>query len=217
VHRFTLLVAACLVPVVPATAAERPLALHPDKQVRFLAPWARSDKPGYPLGGNKFDLSRFDDAYFRRLNAFVGEAGRCGVVVEVNLFCPFYEESQWKLSPFHAANNVNDLGTVARTDVHTLDRHGGLLAVQEALVRKVVAELKDVDNVYYEICNEPYFGGVTMAWQHRIADTIVAAEKDFAAKHGRSVEGQGTPARARQLEGYRRHRRPRTGRPEADG
>jgi hypothetical protein len=150
---------------------------------RFLAPWARTDAPGYANGGNKFDLTRFDDAYFRRLKDFVAEAGKCGVVVEVNLFCPFYEEGQWKLSPFHVANNVNGLGKVARTDVYTLDKHGGLLAVQEALVRKIVAELKDADNVYYEICNEPYFGGVTLAWQHHIADVIVAAEKNFPAGH----------------------------------
>jgi hypothetical protein len=150
---------------------------------RFLAPWARGDTPGYANGGNKFDLTRFDDAYFRRLKDFVAEAGKRGVVVEVNLFCPFYEEAQWKLSPFHFANNVNGLGRVGRADVYTLDKHGGLLAVQEALVRKVVAELKDADNVYYEICNEPYFGGVTLAWQHRVADVIAAAEKDFPARH----------------------------------
>jgi hypothetical protein len=150
---------------------------------RFLAPWARSDTPGYAHGGNKFDLARFDDTYFRRLKDFVAEAGKRGVVVEMNLFCPFYEEAQWKLSPLHADNNVNGLGKVARTDVYTLDKNGGLLAVQEALVKKVVGELKDFDNVYYEICNEPYFGGVTLAWQHHIADVIAAAEKDFPARH----------------------------------
>ena len=34
-------------------------------------------------------------------------------------------------------------------------------------MRKVVDELKDFDNLYYEIANEPYFGGVTMEWQRR--------------------------------------------------
>src|SRR5262245_438738 len=28
---------------------------------RFLAPWARSDTPGYFYGGNKFDLDRWDE------------------------------------------------------------------------------------------------------------------------------------------------------------
>jgi len=150
---------------------------------RFICPWARSDTPGYANGGNKFDLTKWDDAYFARLKDFVKQAGKRGVVVEVNLFCPFYEETQWKLSPQNAANNVNGIGTVARTNVYTLDRHGGLLAVHEALARKLVTELNAFDNVYYEICNEPYFGGVTLEWQHHIADVIAAKEKSLANQH----------------------------------
>jgi hypothetical protein len=150
---------------------------------RFLCPWARSDQPGYANGGNKFDLGRWDPAYFERLRAFVRQASKRGVVVEMNLFCPFYEEVQWKLSPQNAANNVNGIGTVSHTNVYTLDRHGGLLAVHEAMTRKIVSELRDFDNVYYEICNEPYFGGVTLEWQRRIADVIVETEQGFKQKH----------------------------------
>ena len=154
---------------------------------RFIAPWARSDQPGYAGGGNKFDLSRWNDAYFQRFRDFVAHANKRGIIVEVNLFCPFYEESQWKLSPFSANNNVNGLGQVARTDVYTLDRHGGLLAVQERMVRKLVSELKAFDNVYYEICNEPYFGGVTLEWQHHIAEVIMDAQKDDKKLISRNV------------------------------
>jgi hypothetical protein len=150
---------------------------------RLIAPWARSSTPGYQNGGNKFDLDRWDDAYFRRLKDFLAHASQRGVVVELNLFCPFYEESMWVLSPMNAANNVNGVGAVARTNVYTLDRHGGLLAVQEAMTRKLVTELKDADNLYYEICNEPYFAGVTIPWQHRIVDVIVATEKALGVRH----------------------------------
>lgn len=34
---------------------------------RFIAPWARSDEPGAFDGGNKFDLKRWNEAYFKRL------------------------------------------------------------------------------------------------------------------------------------------------------
>ncbi len=149
---------------------------------RFLCPWARSDSPGYAQGGNKFDLARWDAAYFKRLRDFVRLASQHGVVVEMNLFCPFYEEAQWKLSPQYTANNINGIGAVARTNVYSLDHHGGLLAVHEAMVRKIITELKDFDNVYYEICNEPYFGGVTMEWQHHIAGVIQDTERSFAAQ-----------------------------------
>lgn len=150
---------------------------------RFIAPWARSEVPGYANGGNKFDLQRWDDAYFERLRAFVGYASERGVVVEVTLFCPMYEEKQWALSPMNAVNNIQGLGQVSRTNVHTLDRHGGLLAVQEAMTRKVVTELNSYDNVLFELCNEPYFGGVTVAWQHHIADVIVETERGLPRRH----------------------------------
>lgn len=145
---------------------------------RYLCPWARSDQPGYTGGGNKFDLSRWDKAYFARLRDFVAEAGRNRIVVEVALFCPFYKDAQWVLSPLHPGNNVNTTPQVTRTDVYTLDKHQGLLSIQERMVQKIVGVFRDADNVFFEICNEPYFGGVTIPWQHRIADVIMEAQKD---------------------------------------
>jgi PA14 domain/Family of unknown function (DUF6298)/Cellulase (glycosyl hydrolase family 5) len=150
---------------------------------RYIAPWARSGTGGYANGGNKFDLSKWDESYFRRLKDFIAQASEHGIIVEVNLFCPFYDDAQWKLSPFNADNNVNGLGDVGRLDVYTLDKHGGLLEIQERFVRRIVAELKDFDNIFYEICNEPYATKIPMNWQERIVDVIVDAEKRLPAKH----------------------------------
>ena len=144
---------------------------------RFISPWARSEPSG------KFDLTKWDAAFFVRLKDFVAQSAKRGIVVELTLFCPMYEDLQWELSPMNAMNNLNGVGAIGRNDVHTLDKNGGLLAVQESLVRKIVSELRDAENLCYEICNEPYFGGVTMDWQHRIADIITDAERDFSHKH----------------------------------
>jgi hypothetical protein len=150
---------------------------------RFICPWPRSKEPGYASGGNKFDLEHWNDAYFTRLKDFVSTAEKKGIIVELALFCPFYEKIQWNISPMNAANNINDVGNVGKDDVYTLDKNGGLLMVHESLVRKIVRELKSYSNVIYEICNEPYFGGVTMAWQHHIATLITATEKELGVKH----------------------------------
>lgn len=150
---------------------------------KFLCPWKRSDEAGYAGGGNKFDLTQWDAAYFKRLKDFMAAAEQKDVMVELALFCPFYENIQWSLSPMNHRNNINNVDSMLRTDVYTLDKNKGLLAVQENLVRKIVSELQDFNNVLYEICNEPYFGGVTMEWQHHIADVISETEKDFPVKH----------------------------------
>lgn len=149
----------------------------------FICPWARSDTPGYANGGNKFDLTRWDPEYFKRLRDFISKAEEKDIIVELTLFCPFYGDAQWELSPMNAVNNINGGGPEDRTKVYTLDESGELLAVQENLVRKIVRELQGYNNVIYEICNEPYFGGVTLAWQHHIAGLITDEEKSFPQKH----------------------------------
>lgn len=149
---------------------------------QVIAPWARSDVPGYANGGNKFDLGRWDTVYFKRLHEFVSGASRRGIVVEVVLFCPYYEEPQWSLSPLNVKNNVDGVGDLPRTAANTLN-NGKLLEVQDAMVRKFCDELKEFDNVYYEICNEPYFGGVTLDWQYHIARTIADAEEALPHRH----------------------------------
>jgi hypothetical protein len=69
-----------------------------------------------------------------------------------------------------------------RTELYTL-KHKEMVEVHDALVRKIAAELKDFDNLYYEICNEPYFAGVADDWQAHISASLTEAEKDFPARH----------------------------------
>jgi hypothetical protein len=152
------------------------------KHERYVCPWKRTSTPGALDGLGKFDLKTWDEDYFKRLKDFVRQAGRRGVVVEMVLFCPFYEDAMWTASPMNAANNVNGIGGFARTEAYNL-KHPELLAAQDAVVRKIAAELKDFDNLYYEICNEPYFGGVTLDWQRHISGVIVEAEANMSHKH----------------------------------
>jgi hypothetical protein len=149
---------------------------------RFVCPWARSETPGAADGDHKYDLNRFDPAYFKRLRDFVAQAGKRGIVVEIVLFCAVYDDKLWAVNPMHPANNVNDVGKLSRKEVYTL-RSQALSAAQETLVRKIVTELKDFDNVYYEVCNEPYFGDVTRAWNDRMVAAIVEAERGLAFRH----------------------------------
>ena len=156
------------------------LAPAPD---RYIGPWKRSMQPGFRGGGNKFDLTQWDEAYFIRLKKFLEEAKQRNIIVEFTLFCPFYEKMQWVLSPMHPANNVNNVPEIGKDSVYTLDHSGPLLRIQEELVAKLVSELNGFSNVIFEICNEPYFGGVSLEWQHHIASLIEDTEKTLPLKH----------------------------------
>jgi hypothetical protein len=152
---------------------------------RFICPWKRSTVAGYSNGGNRFDLSTWDESYFTRLKDFIGEAGKRNIVVELDLFSNIYDTIQWKLSPLYYCNNVNRLLIIKDWKEVLSLRHPEILDVQVKMVRKIVSELKDFDNLYYEICNEPYFGD-TLAlrdWEGYMTGIVAEAEKDFSHKH----------------------------------
>ena len=183
------------------------LAPEPGK---FLAPWARSETPGYAGGGNKFDLSKWDAAYFVRYRDFLAAAAKRGIVVEISLFSSQYGELQWNVSPFNPANNVNAQDAIDWKNLETLE-NGNILAFQEAYTRKLVREAAGFDNVIFEIQNEPWsdrgsLAGVinsylrepgrdmfpnsvdladklSLAWQARVVDWIANEESSLPHSH----------------------------------
>lgn len=157
--------------------ARNTLAPKPD---RFLCPWARTGEPG----DYKFDLTRWDEAYFARLKDFVSEASKRGVVVEMNLFCPMYGDSMWERSPMNARNNVNGVGNCGLEDVYFADRNDGLLPYQKAMAKKIVEALNEFDNVYFEITNEPYIHDkVPREFEDAIIEVVVETERALPNQH----------------------------------
>ena len=146
---------------------------------RFICPYPRSEDTG-----NRFDLDRWDPAYFERLHAFMRAADEHEIVVEFVLFCPFYEESMWALSPFNPINHRQSLPPLASpNDLWSLDRSGPFLAYQEALVRKLVTELNPYDRLYFEVCNEPYQRELPQEWHDHMAELIQKTEEKLPKRH----------------------------------
>jgi hypothetical protein len=177
---------------------------------RFLAPWARSDVPGYTGGGNKFDLEKWDTEFFARLHYFLSEAAKRGIVVEVTLFSAHYAEAQWQMSALNSANNINGTDAIDWKKLNTLE-NGNILMHQEKYARKIVRAANSFDNVIFEIQNEPWSDhpiltnvinpylrppardtypnsvdlpdALAMAWQARVAEWITQEESTLPNRH----------------------------------
>ena len=179
---------------------------------KVLLPWQRSNEPGAVCGGNKFDLDKWDEAYFSRLRSFVSEASKRGIIVEISLFSSIY--GYWDTQVWNPKNNINVRGEISKNDVQTLN-NGPVQKYQENVVRKIVKGLNEFDNIIYEIQNEPWSdhtltvtqkseylnrqdfvqegaewrNKVDMAdqasldWQKQIASIISDEEKDLRNKH----------------------------------
>ncbi len=153
-----------------------------------LHPWQRTGE-GLALDGKpRFDLSRFDEAYFLRLRSRVEAAGQQGIYVSIMLFEGWglrFCENGWQSHPFHPGNNVNDTGSVLNLadnglSIFTL-AHNEITTIQEAYVKRVIETVNDLDNVLYEICNENT--PESTEWQYHMIQFVHAYERTKPKQH----------------------------------
>ena len=139
--------------------------------------------PGIALDGKpRFDLTKFNQAYFDRMRQRVIQAGDRGIYVSIMLFDGWsvasskgiQENNPWIGHPFNAANNVNSINgdPLQHNDgLSTQDLSiPAVTALQEAYVRKVIDTVNDLNNVLYEIDNEG--DGTSVLWQYHMIDLI---------------------------------------------
>lgn len=163
---------------------------------RFLAPWMRSNTPGFAYGGNKFDLDKWNPEYFKRLKGFFEEAQKNDIVVEAVLF---FVGPGWEAMPMNPKNNINKTTDIKNTQYMTLN-NGNILKYQEAYCRKIVNELNGFDNVIFNVANEPWFinqeiegfssppANETKEWIERVSEWIKNEESKLGKTHILSVD-----------------------------
>lgn len=157
-------------------------------------PWLRTG-PGTDYSGHlKFDLTKWNQTYFDRLRTRVSRAQTRGKYVSILLF------EGWELRyaagkyshPFNSLNNINGIGVGgAMTNIHTLTIPA-ITAIQEEYVRRVIDSVNDLDNVLYEICNEPSATYAT-AWQYHMIQYVRQYEATKPKQHpvGMSYQADG--------------------------
>jgi hypothetical protein len=165
-------------------------------------PWARPGPGTAKDGKPRFDLERFDPAFFERLRERVAQAGEAGIYVAVMLFdgwalhlspAPDHIEGH----PFHERNNVNGIAAQSINDLQVLPLDGRVQALQAAYIRQVVDTLHDLPNLLWEVANESSGGGAvgpefagylglpeppswgdSTAWQYWVIDTVKRHEAE---------------------------------------
>ncbi len=149
-------------------------------------------------GKPKFDLTKFDRAYFDRLRQRIIGAKERGIYVSIMLFNGWSIEDKsqlgnpWQGHPYHRDNNINGIdGDPNQNErgekIHTLEIPR-VTALQEAYVKKVVDTVNDLDNVLYEISEESPRG--SHDWQYHMIEYIRNYELHKPKQHpvGMTVE-----------------------------
>jgi hypothetical protein len=158
--------------------------LAPDQE-HLVLPWARSKEPGYPGGGNKFDLGQWDERYFARLKDYLAQARERDIIVEICFFNCQYPDT-YKYCPMNEQSNIQHIGTCSYIDFQTL-KEAPLVIAQKRYVEKLVIEANEFDNVIFEFIDEPTLYRTSsqeaMAWISCLIDVAVKTEEHLPRKH----------------------------------
>jgi hypothetical protein len=186
-----------------------PLGPRPGRQ---LLPWAKSGLPGAnPLLAEpgqpscKYDLDKWNEAYFDRLSDFVAHARKRDIIVEIPFFNGMYNDC-WPLMAMYHENNIQNIGQYedkecglfTSTDIHNRD----VISYQKAYIKKITTELNEFDNLIYDICDEPSLQGLpggsvlflpdsqVRPWINEMKEAFLQAEESLPKKHllGQTVQ-----------------------------
>ncbi len=171
-----------------------------DKAIRYAPlPWARTG-PGMARDAKpKFDLSKFDEAYFKRLRERVEMADQKGIYVDVMFFQGFSVEQKqnkvkgvdpkignpWDGHPFHRDNNINGIDGDPNKTGQGLATHAlaipAVTHLQEAYVAHTIDALAGLENVVWEIGNECHTESVE--WQYHMIRYVRNYEASKKQRH----------------------------------
>lgn len=154
--------------------------------------------PGDAIDGRpKFDLAKFNQAYFDRLRSRVIAARDRSIYVAIMLFqgwsvfdgtqadIPRLPGNPWPGHPFNVNNNINGINGDPNRDNQGLEVHTlqipAITRLQEDYIRKVIDTLNDLDNVLYEIANEATCNSVE--WQYHMVNFIKDYQRTKPKQH----------------------------------
>jgi len=154
-------------------------------------PWMRLGPGTATDGGLKFDLMKFDQAFFDRLRARVEVLNRAGIYAGVYLFTGEFL-LRFRCStdgyPFSGPNNVNgvDDGYRGRSPATglgavTMTAPNPITDFQDAYVRKMIDTLNDLPNVLWIISEEA--PSQSIWWNNHLISTVRAYEGGQRLQH----------------------------------
>ena len=167
----------------------------PDITTNFQ-PWLRTG-PGTASDGNpRFDLTKFDPAYFDRLRSRVSQLNDAGVWVAVYLFT-----GEWLNAlrcptdgyPLTGGNNINSIDDGGGNGSMTMSGRNAITDIQAAMADKTVDMLNDLPNVIWIVSEEA--SSQTMWWQQYMIAHVRSYEAKKAKQHpiGLGAYEYGTP------------------------
>ena len=155
-----------------------------------IEPYLR-EGPGLANDGRpKYNLDKFNPAFFSRLTEFCKAADKCGINLQLMMMDAWMikHDYLWRLNAYNRDNNINNVnGDPQNTKMGTDGKQGfcsmgnpKVMEYQKAYIRKVVETVNRFDKIYFEIANENYY---SEEWELALCDFIKEIELEMPNQH----------------------------------
>lgn len=141
-------------------------------------------------GRPKYNLDKFNPAFFARLTEFCKAAEKRGINLQLMMMDAWMikHDYLWKLNAFNRDNNLNNAdGDPQNTKKGTDGKQGfcsmgnpKVMEYQKAYIQKVVETVNSFENIYFEIANENYYNE---EWELSLCDFIKEIELKMPYQH----------------------------------
>ncbi len=147
-------------------------------------PWQRTG-PGIASDGKpKFDLGKFNQAFFDRLRLRVSKLNESGIYAGVYLF-----SGEWILRfrfsgdgyPFTGSNNINGIDDGGGMGSVTMTGPDEITAIQDEYVKKVITSLNDLPNILWIVSQEA--PADSRWWNYHLISLIRSVEGELPLRH----------------------------------
>ena len=158
----------------------------PDSQI----PYNRSSTGGALAGGNKFDLTSYNSAFFNQLIALVTYCSSRNIYCQVQFFDGRFTQvdkngGNWDL--YNSANNINGTGVTGFSETDTSS--ATCTTLQKAFIAHLVTLLYGFTNVTYEIINEVHATSGSLSFVNQMIAQVRATETSLGGIKHRVSQG----------------------------
>jgi hypothetical protein len=147
-------------------------------------PWQRTGPGNASDGKLKFDLTKFNQAYFARLRDRVQQLNTAGIYAGVYFFTGEFLNVFRSPSdgyPFTGSNNVNGIDDGGGIASETMTAPNLIMALQDAYVKKMIDTLNDLPNVLWIVSEEA--PASSMWWNNHLIATARSYEAGKPLQH----------------------------------
>lgn len=155
-----------------------------------IEPYLR-EGPGVANDGRpKYNLDKFNPAFFQKLTDFCKAAEKNGIYLQLMMMDAWMikHDYLWKLNAFNRDNNLNNVDGDPNDTRRGTDKKQGFCSMgnqkvadyQKAYIKKVVETVNGFNKIFFEIANENYY---SEEWELMLCDYIKEIEKSMPNQH----------------------------------